>query len=588
MTEKNRTKILLLLIVVLGAFLRFYRLVEVPPSLFGDEVDVGYQAYSIFKTGRDYSGNFLPIHFQSLADWRTPLFLYATVPFVWLFGLTELGVRFLPALMGVLTIPAMYLLVSEFSRMRITRMNPNSLSLLSALLLAISPWHLQYSRAAFEVTLMLFLVILGVWGFLRGLRNRSAWCLVLSAWCLALAPYSYNTAKLFVPLFVGLLVFCFWKSVKRVEKGKMGVAILVFVLVSLPMAKDIFFGQGGSRFGVLSIFTDPTVVPKIGFERLIDAGIRLEEVTGNLSPSLTSRLLHNKFLSWGTTFVINYFRVFSTEFLFTFGDTNFRHSIQGNFGQFFWLDALFLVFGVFLVFRGIGGKGEKREKLFLLGWLLLAPISSALTRDGGNHATRLILMLPPLLILVSLGILGFLGGFGEKGKRGKKVLAALVVIGYSLLVILYLHRYYVHWPLESEEWWHYGYKQLADYVKQNQDQYDYIVWSDRDQPPLIFSLFWLGLDPRIYQEGELKWTQVSDAIWADHLVGTKHYFGHVAEERIKANGFIGTLKPNILYIIPEVEIGKDFRREPVPESIRLLETIYYPSSRIAKYILTGK
>jgi len=158
--KRNKSLVLLLLIILLGAFLRFYRLTEVPPSLFGDEVDVGYQAYSILKTGRDYSGNFLPIHFQSLADWRTPLFLYATVPFVWLFGLTELGVRFAPALFGVLTIPLVFLFCEELREILKIRSITSHFSLLTSLLLAVSPWHLQYSRAAFEVTLMLFLIIL--------------------------------------------------------------------------------------------------------------------------------------------------------------------------------------------------------------------------------------------------------------------------------------------------------------------------------------------------------------------------------------------------------------------------------------------
>jgi len=141
--------------------------------------------------------------------------------------------------------------------------------------------------------------------------------------------------------------------------------------------------------------------------------------------------------------------------------------------------------------------------------------------------------------------------------------------------------------LESEEWWHYGFKQLAAYVKENENKYDYIVWSDKGEPPLIFASFWLKLNPQLIQKNKLEWTQISDAIWAYHLPGTRYYFGHISEERIKANGLAGTLKPNILYLAPEGEIGKDFRHEPVPGSIKLLETIYYPSGRIAKYILTG-
>ena len=55
---------ILISIIVLASILRLYKLDKVPVSLFGDELDVGYHAYSILKTGRDYSGNFLPLHFH--------------------------------------------------------------------------------------------------------------------------------------------------------------------------------------------------------------------------------------------------------------------------------------------------------------------------------------------------------------------------------------------------------------------------------------------------------------------------------------------------------------------------------------------
>ncbi|MFZ5366030.1 MAG: glycosyltransferase family 39 protein [Patescibacteria group bacterium] len=569
---KKKTLILLFLIVLLGAFLRLYKLDKFPPSLFGDEVDVGYQAYSILKTGRDYSGNFLPLSFQSLADWRTPLFLYGTVPFVWFFGLTELGVRFQPALFGILTIPIFYLLVRKLFENEI-------LGLLAALFLAISPWHLQYSRAAFEVTQMLFFLILGLYLFLIALKKP--WVLPFSALFLALTPYSYNTAKLFLPVFILVLVFIFFRELRKLSPKWIIITVLTLVLVLGPMVYDIFFGQGGSRFGYLSIFNDPTTAPEIGFERLEDLKVKLEEVPVGITPTLSSRIFHNKFLSWGTTFLTNYFRSFSTEFLFTFGDINLRHSIQGGFGQLFWLDSLFLLLGFLLLTK----IQDMKLKVFLFSWLLLSPIPSALTQDGGNHATRLILMLPVFLIFISFGFYGFLGWFKRKTK--KIAISFLLFTFYFLLFGLYLHRYYIHYPLGSEEWWHYGFKELAAYVKQNENKYDYVVWSDRDQPPLIFSLFWLKIDPWIVQENKLSWTQISDAIWADHLPGTKYYFGHISEERIKAGGFIGTLKPNILYLAPEGEIGKDFRYQPIPNSIKLLDTIYYPSGRIAKYILTG-
>jgi 4-amino-4-deoxy-L-arabinose transferase-like glycosyltransferase len=569
----KKTVLILLIIISLGAFLRFYRLNQFPPALFGDEVDVGYQAYSILKTGKDYLGQPWPISFHSLADWRTPLFLYTDVPFIALFGLNEWGVRFPAALFGILTLPLFFLLLRKlFGR--------DEIGLLGTFFMAVSMWHLQYSRAAFEVTQMLFLLVGGLYFFFLGLAKWKY--LFISVFLLALTPYSYNTAKFFLPLLLGILALCYWLPLKKIGFKRILAVGALFCLVSLPMVLDIVGGKGAERFSVLSVFSDPTVIPQIGFERQADMWV---EKAGNLdvdTASLTSRFFHNKFLSWGLALFKNYSKVFSTEFLFTFGDLNLRHSVQGNLGVLYWLDLFFLSLGLI----SLANLKDKSLRNFLLLWLLLSPVPSVLTRDGGSHATRLILLLLPLLALISLGAFS-LGQILRRAKLGK-VMGGVIALVFIFQMAFYLHHYYVHYPLKSEGWWHYGFKELGEYVKENGDKYDYIVWSDGREPPLIFSLFWTQTDPRILQENKLVYQQVNDAIWADHLPQTKFYYGRVSEKRVvEASGYGGTLNPKILYLAPLLEIKKDFRREPPPSSVGLLKTIYYPSGSIAHYILTG-
>src|SRR5258706_11517241 len=109
----KKSNIILAAILLIASFLRLSNLSSVPVSMFGDEMDVGYQAYSILKTGEDYSGNFMPLHFESLAEWRTPLYLYSAVPTVAIFGITPLGVRLPAAIFGILGVWGMYLLVRK-------------------------------------------------------------------------------------------------------------------------------------------------------------------------------------------------------------------------------------------------------------------------------------------------------------------------------------------------------------------------------------------------------------------------------------------------------------------------------------------
>src|SRR3989344_5777104 len=103
-------KLLIVLIVLLAAILRFYQIDSNPPSLYWDEASLGYNAYSILKTARDEHGTFLPLtNFAAFGDYKPPGYIYVTVPAVWIFGLTEFAIRFPSAFFGTLTVLITYL-----------------------------------------------------------------------------------------------------------------------------------------------------------------------------------------------------------------------------------------------------------------------------------------------------------------------------------------------------------------------------------------------------------------------------------------------------------------------------------------------
>src|SRR5438477_13015460 len=104
---KRFSIIAFILIIFLGFSLRFYKLGEVPVGFHRDEAFFGYNAYSILKTGREMAGNVLPLHLQSLL-YSPAGYSYASIPFIFLFGLNEFAVRFAGALFGSLTIIIVY------------------------------------------------------------------------------------------------------------------------------------------------------------------------------------------------------------------------------------------------------------------------------------------------------------------------------------------------------------------------------------------------------------------------------------------------------------------------------------------------
>lgn len=551
----NKVTLLLISILLLSVILRIYKIDKNPVSLFGDEIDVGYQAYSILKTGRDYSGNILPLHFKSLAEYRTPLYIYSTVPTVWLFGISPLGVRLPAAIFGVLTIWIIYLLVKEIT-------NKESIALLSALLLAISPWHLHYSRAGFEVTEMLFFYMAGIYFFLKGLKSHSL--LSLSAICLGFTPWVYSSAKLFLPLTVLGLVIIWKNSLKRIPKKKLIMAVIIFSFITTPFVISTVFGGGAERIQGISIFSDPIVVGQMGFDRVNDLNMR----GGDQSVAIVDKVFHNKITAYSAIIATNYLQSFSTEFLFTKGD--FLNPRQSSGLEFYKLEFVFLILGlIFLVISPL----DKKIKFFLIFWLLASPIPSSLTMRGGNHATRLILMLPVLIILIAFGIYF---SFTKIHKKFRRIFLILVSAILFLEFIFYMHNYWVHYPWKSERWWHSGYEEAIKSAIKLSKNYEKVIISSADEPSLKFFLGWSMYPPDKFQ----KEYNTNSTL---HL--GKYEFPPVGQG-LSLYEMSSKLPKDSLYLATAKEINLNLIKEPwrIPADLILIKSVQYPSGEPAFYL----
>lgn len=565
--RKFKTIIAILLVAFL---LRIWQIGNVPPSLFGDELDLGYQAYSILKTGKDYYGNFLPVHFHSLAEWRTPLYLYSAVPTVAIFGITPLGVRLPAVVFGVLSILAFYLFIRYVTR-------NEKLATITALILSINPWHIQYSRAGFEVTEMLFFLIFGIYLFFKGLdKPKYLW---LSAFSLCLTPWVYSTAKLFTPMLMLFLVTLYRKELFAVPKKYLVATIISGLLVGLPIAISTINGGGAQRFGYISVFTNPVTETEVGTYRLNDAHARGEKGTG-LNPTLLDRVIHNKFTYWGKNIVDNYVQSFSTEFLFIKGDINLRHSM--GIGEFYKVELPLLILGI--IFFATSKELNARLKLLMLFWLLVGIVPAAITRDGGNHATRLFIVLPIYIFLISSGIHGLFVTF-DKTYIGLPKYSVLG--GYLVCMFLYLHTYYAHYPYESERWWHYGFGPAITEIKKIDKDYDRVIISTSNEPPWIFFAGSYEYDPVLWQKEFPIGRDVEVAGFGTISHTGKFYFGS-PDSKIGIYGIPAYMDSKTLYLANAKEVGANLMMEPerVPAGLRLIKAIAYPSGEPAFYIFT--
>lgn len=472
---KNR--FILILILFLAAILRLWQIGSIPPGLFGDEVDTGYQAYSILKTGRDYFGNFLPIHFQSFGDWRVPLFIYLDTIFVRFLGLSELAVRLPSAILGILGVLAAYFLAKKItSQVRI--------ALLAAFFLAISPWHVQLSRIGLEAIFLPVLFPLGIVAFLKGIEVQKGYkWLMVSGFILGLSVYAYNTPKLFLPLLV-LTLILIWRKELLADRKRVFFFLTALFIILIPLGVDFIKGSGQARFLSISIFSDSQVSEKV----------RLARENCDYQ-GIVARLLHNKATVWTDTFIKNYLSSVSTDFLFAKGDLNPRHAVGGR-GELYLFELPFLILGLVLVFLK-AFKEKKNIYKFILFWLILAPVPAAMTLGGGTHAIRLFLFLPLLQILTAMGMFVVWEFLKSKKARVFYILCLTIIISLSLS--MYLHDYFTHYPKISGRWWNYGYREIFEYVNKVEAKYDKIYISPSWEPSIVYTLFYSHYPPQLVQ-----------------------------------------------------------------------------------------
>jgi len=488
---KNKVTLLVLgIILLLGIGLRVYRVTDVPPGVNRDEASIGYNAYSLLQTGKDEYGELLPLSFQSFGDWKLPLYIYLTILPVKMLGMNELSVRLVSILAGSTSIILTCLLVKKL-------FNRKNLALLSALLLAISPWHLHLSRVESESNLAVMLVTLAVYFFFKALGGQRK-LLILSGLGFALTYYSYHGNHLFTSLLVLTILGLFYKSIPRTKVSV--VAGLLFLGAAGFIFSKTLFSANTTKLSGISIFGDPTVV---------HSQIEQPRVLNHDSSSLTAKIAHNRLVFALERFGQNYLNSFSPSFLFINGGSNMAHNIP-NFGNMYIIEAPFLLLGVVYLIGRVAkqGKNRKRYGLVLL-WLLIAPIAASITKDA-PHTNRMFAVFPVMPIITAMGILYLMDTLNNNIQLRKVILLTLVV-GYSLNIMLYFERYYVHFPQSTGIEWGYAHHQLVDLLDNDEYMDKQVIMSQPEASPYIFLDFYSEYDPDLYQKKVNRYEPTDDA-----------------------------------------------------------------------------
>lgn len=556
---KNNKKIILITAIVLIAlFARLFKLSNVPIELFGDEIDVGLQAYSILTTGKDYLGNSFPLMFESFEEKRLPVFIYSAVPFVGIFGLNEWGVRLTGVFWGILGVIGIFLLGQKLFNYKV--------GLAGAFFLSISPWHLQYSRqGGIESGLLLTFIIFALWSFLKGLDNFK-WLLV-SILLFGLSFYTYAISALFVPVFAIALLYLNYKKIFKLKPSKIAVLVIAGLIILLPFATLTLQGKATERSSKISVLNDKELNDDIVSRRNIEDN------------TIIAKVWHNKIWTFSDKIMANYFNAFSSNFLFFVGDPNLRHSYDKGLLYLFQLGLI--IFGIICLVK------DNKNSSLIIALLLIAPLPSVITIDGGFHASRLIILLLPLTLLSALGAVYLRDNI--KISKYKLISLALVILGV-INISYYLHRYYNDWSRDSWRFWQSGYKEAITYIKEVDNDYSKVYFNNTYETTLPRFLFWYKYNLADFQNEftEVPKNEITNEVFKGYKFDDKYYFGKI--DRNDTYGALDQLlKPGELYLVSRIDEaqGADWRINP-PGNFKVLKTVVNPFNKPIFYVVTKK
>ncbi len=525
MKLKRKLPFLLLFSLILGATLRLWHLGSYPAGFTWDETALGYNAYSILKTARDEHGAFLPITFKSFGDYKPGLYIYLAVPSVAIFGLSHFATRLPSALFGIAGIYVIYLLGNLLFKKSFKPLRGKvTVGEISAFILAVSPWHVHFSRGAWETNVFSVLLLFSIYSYLKSLKDDR----YLLAWVIPsiLTLVTYQAAKMLTPLiFLSLFALTwkdFWpKLLSWFKKSTTRTLLILAVLAVIAIFLQNILGPAGNRLTRLSVFNyRPPVSEEI---KQIDSNNPLTLKLFHGQTQLTTKMITSRYLNH-----------FSPEVLFYQDAIVSPREHIPRLGMLHYFEAGLLLLGIFAFFK----IKNKRSRNILIVLLLLAPLPASLTLAEYSTIRALFLIIP-FSLLLSLGLSWLLS---------QKFFYWLPLLSLYLFNIFFsFDVYFNHSNHIFAREFQYGHQSIMEQIQTLPSQKTIIT--DVFGQPYIFYLFYTQFDPAEYQQMDAYIDQGID-------VGRVYQIGQVEFRQFNDNDVM--LEPDTWFIGSRGNISDEF------------------------------
>ncbi|MDI6591727.1 MAG: glycosyltransferase family 39 protein [Patescibacteria group bacterium] len=422
--QRNRTILILFLILAVAGFFRLWHLDSIPPGLYPDEAINGNEAISnpgkiFYPENNGREGLFINLIFLSFS----------------IFGVSIWSIKIVSAIIGILTVLGLYLLTKELFKKinnQPLKINSKVVALLSSFFLAISFWHTNFSRIGFRGILVPFILVFAFYFLFRAFRKKNLSDFIISGIFWGLGFYTYipfRIALLILIIFLILKLIDYFKK-NPVQKNwrwllnkmylqngwwKIDLFLLIIILIAIPLG--IYFLQNPeyfiSRIAKVSIFAQDSNPP------------------------------FSQFAAFGKSLILHL-----AMFNF-YGDPNWRHNFAGS-PQLFWPVGILFLIGFFFVF-------SKLTKCFvhwstevfaifgfLIVWFFFMLLPGILTYEGIPHSLRTIGVIPVVYIFAGLGG-WWVYQYLNKIIVAKKLLIVLCALFFVVITYGQFCKYFLNW-----------------------------------------------------------------------------------------------------------------------------------------------
>ena len=399
--SKKYQIVVLLLILALAGFFRLWQIDSVPPGLYPDEAMNGNDAIETL------SSNQFKIFYPE-NNGREGLFVWLIAFVFKILGPTAWSLRLVSAIFGIFTVLGLYLLTKEiFSLTRLSKQySPSVIALLSSFFLAISFWHINFSRIGFRAILVPFLMCFSFYFLLKAFRKNSTLDYIWSGIFFGLGFYTYiafRVAVLILGIVVLLKTINDWKWIWR----KSYLLFLTILIVALPIGIHFldtpqdFIGRAGG----VSVFNAEEPIKAFGISTIKTLG------------------------------------------MFNFvGDWNWRHNLAGS-PMLIWPIGVLFIIGFILIIKNMFSQirrpiFENLPNILLLAWFFVMLLPAVLTNEGSPHALRTIGVIPVICILAAFGLIWIISKLIQ---FNKKLVWFAMVVFLIYPTVFNFNKYFYQW-----------------------------------------------------------------------------------------------------------------------------------------------